>query len=159
MSDHAPELNVGNIHDDDAETIEDRLRPAPNPPLPAIEPGTVVLPSQEPPATSRIMSGSMTLPNNWDPQQILPPDPYRLSWKLTMQTTTATDFIYVADDAAKCVAAGGVTSTEGAGRVYPNDDPFDLPFHTGPVWVSAKGSTGSVIVSWWAVTNAAKGNK
>lgn len=133
-------LNVGDIHDDDAQVIDDFVQPQADPPkpLPDVMVTEVV---KRPTPVTRIQTGRQILVAGWEPVLLLPKDEYRKSMWLAVSSLVAADVVYVADTA---------TAARMGGAVYAAN-PIPFHEHTGALWVYNPGVT-DVTVSWWSVT-------
>ncbi len=139
-------LNTGDTSDDDGAVIDSFFVETNNAPERVAD--VAVVPTvARPVPTNRLMTGSLTVSNTWtDATMLLPADQNRKHLEIRVNGTVDVDFIRVSDESGK------LNSDTGAGRVYANQAPFILDDYTGAVWVSAVGSTGSPVVSWWGVT-------
>jgi len=146
----APPL-AGDAHDDDAQIIDDLFEPASGPPDPSAAMQDAPDHTQSPPKRpTRIQSGNQTIDAfTLAPIQIQPFDPNRERIVIRVISTTATDYILIADEANKCNALS-LTSGQ-AGRLPAGCD-LTLEGHTGPVFIMSAVAT-SVVVTWWAVTS------
>jgi hypothetical protein len=140
----------GNPHDDDPEVLEDLFEIASGPP----DPSAAKTDFQDHtrnviPKPTRLQSGFQQVDANtiW-PIQIQPFDPNRQRIVIRFTSGTATDYVYVADEANKCTV---VASTSGQAGRLPSGIDVTLEGHNGPVFVMFGVGTG--VVSWWAVTS------
>lgn len=148
----APAL-YGDPHDDDADIIDDLFEPTSGP---ADVSGAKtdfhdhsVTPPKRP---TRIQSGYQQIDANSAvfPIQIQPFDPNRERIVIRCTSATATDYVYIADEANKCAVVAGTSGQ--AGRLLAGSDLY-LDGHTGAVYVGFGVGAAGVIVSWWAVTS------
>lgn len=153
MSNPSPELTspgrptiAGDTTDDDGQVINSLTQGDATPPIPTELPTVDLGITIKAPPMTRLMTGSMVVPNTWAPVMILPADPNRKTLKIRVQSATATDYIRVSDDPGKLQFANlsylGYISL-----------PVELDGHTGPVWLSAPDGTGPVTVTYAAVTS------
>lgn len=133
-------LNTGDVYDDDAQVIDDLVEQQAEPakPLPDVMVTDVV---KRPTPITRLQTGRQLVETGWEAVLILPPDEFRKSIELAMNSEDATDVIYLGSDAQ---------SARNGGSMY-QANPLSLPGYTGAVWVYNPGAT-AVTVSWWAVT-------
>lgn len=136
---------AGDPHDDDARVIDSLVESDATPPTPDEEPLTPVEPLIKPKPVSRLITGSVTLNNAAPPIQIVPVSIHRESIRLTLMSTTSTDYIRFSDDSGKLYSlqSCAVLPVYGGG--------IDLSEHTGPIWVYAPDVAGNVTVSFVAV--------
>jgi len=143
---------AGDPRDDDAQVLDALVQPQAEPPAPASLPLERLPAKVDPPAMTRLVTGSLELRAEWDaPQLILPADKNRTSLQLWAASGTATDYARLADDAGK------VQSRSACALLYSGQlltFPLTCPGgHTGPVWVSCPDAVGPVTVSFIAVTS------
>lgn len=145
----APVL-AGDPHDDDAQIIDDFFEPASGPADPAASKEDFDDHSQvSRPRITRVLSGYQAISTTFvDPILAMPADANRKSVTIRFTSTTATDYVLVADEANKCITPS--TSSGQAGQVLAGAD-ITLGDHTGAVWFARGAGTG--VVSWWAVTS------
>jgi hypothetical protein len=139
----------GDSKDDDAEVLESLYEPVSGPP----DASTAKTDFQDHsnvaiPKPTRLQSGFQQVDVNtiW-PIQIQPFDPNRQRIIIRFTSGTATDYVYVADEANKCSV---VASTSGQAGRLPSGVDMYLEGHNGPVFVMFGVGTG--VVSWWTVT-------
>lgn len=94
---------------------------------------------------TRIQARTFLITPTFQPQQVLPADPNRLSLTIVVTALEDAYFALVSDD------IGNVSHESTAFRIDNSLALDNLP-HTGPVWVSGLGSTGDVTMSVLAVT-------
>lgn len=144
-SDAPRHLNTGDAHDDDSAVLNSLVESAAEPPHPDTMPQTPNNARTEPRPLTRLMTGTQTLANTWQPVLILPADSGRVALRLMCFSGTATDIVRVSDDAGKLQASS-------TAHVVNVNTAADLSLHNGPVWVSCPDAVGSVTVTWSAVT-------
>lgn len=141
-------LHLGDTQDDDSIVLGELVQQETEPPdiaesiAPSLAPDYT--PAQRP---TRILSGTVLVEPLWPtPTMILPVDLNRKSFCIFLRTVDAAHYIRISDDPQK------LEQDYGAGRITGTFLQPMFDGHTGPIWVTARGSTVAVRVSWWAVT-------
>ena len=136
----------GDAHSKDADVLNSQFEQAAIPPIPEELP-KVDIPKEyiTVPGLTRLLTGSMVIPNTWGPVCILPADFNRKRITLWATSATATDVLMVADDSGK-VQYVSSAALLGVG------EPVELGEYNGPIWVSCASAVGPVTLSWAAVT-------
>jgi hypothetical protein len=142
-------LVTGNPNDDDAEVFQAYLEAAANPPLP-VEQKEVVNPNVKQEMPSLLMTETQTFDPTWGiPVLIAPRDTRRKSITVTVFSSSATDYLRLADDNGK------VSTDRGSFRVY-SANPWSGP-HTGAVWgFLPSTASGLVVVTTAIITESTK---
>lgn len=133
-------LNVGDIHDDDAEIIDDLIEQQAEPPKPL--PDIMVTPTEKRPTpVTRLQTGRQDLFTGWEPVMVLPKDEFRRTVTISTNSAAGTDAVYIGSDPQTARNGGAVFQA----------NPISLHEYTGAVWVYNPGAN-PVTISWWAVT-------
>jgi len=145
--DTASPIIAGNFPDPDAATIDTLVESAAVPPTPAELPKAPAVTTADPaPAPiTRLMTGTITVLNSWEPVLLLPADPERLALTVWSRNEATETHLRLSDDNGK------IQSDTSAALISPNVELVLTP-HTGPVWASCPDATASVTVSYLAVT-------
>lgn len=133
-------LQTGDPFDDDAQVIDDLVQPQANP-VPPLPDEMTTPDTARPERITRMQTGRITLQSGWDPFQALPPDPFRKSLQIAMDSAAATDAIYMASSSDDARNGGSLFQA----------NPISPAGHTGAVWLY-NPTANPVNVSWWAVT-------
>jgi hypothetical protein len=99
------------------------------------------------PSTTTILQGSISGTSTSDPVQLLPRDANRRELFVTIEGSTANA---IRIGASKADVQRQMNST--VGHYDKVGTPFYSQYHTGDVWVGFANATGTVTVSYWAVT-------
>lgn len=136
-------LHVGEVNDKDARVIDEDNREVDAPPTPVVQ--RIVTPELVPvKACTKLLTVTQACDPQWGSQpnmppfvQLLPADANRRGLTLRVYSPTAvlTDYVIIADDQSKLqgIAASGAPLYHG--------DNIDLNDYTGPIFVTAKGSS------------------
>lgn len=123
----------GDLHDDDAQIMDDQIESQAEPPTPPQLP-TQTKPIAEttarPAKITRLVTANLTVQSTWDAVLLLPADPNRTSLTLYATSETATNWIRWADDPGKLQTLTGAAKLYSGQLITLGD-----PTHTGPVWV------------------------
>jgi len=139
-------LHVGDIHDDDAQIIDDDLREVDNAPDPVAEPIPYASTKDTIKRHTRLTPISINVDPAWStPTLLIPANPDRtgLQIKATSATPTATDYVAIGSDPGQLQNVSNV-----AGKLF-HGQTLSLDYHTGAVWVTAGASAGVINVSAW----------
>lgn len=135
------QLNLGDVHDDDGQVLDDLVRQQAEPPAPIPDSLTRAT-TERPKRLSRLQTGRVTIPTGWQPVSIFGQDSNRSTCTISVETTNATDFVTFADTSNNAPYGASVFAA----------NPVTVYDHTGPVWVN-NSTANSITVSFWAVTS------
>ena len=143
-------LNTGDTSDDDGQVLDSLFIETDTPPEMQIEPLPDRKPIEEPARTTRLLTGNLSLNPLWtSPTLLLPADGNRKDFYIRVTSSNlvapvVTDYIWLADESGK-------TGTTESARLFHGQD-LNIGMHTGPLYVSALGSTEPLYVSYWSTT-------
>lgn len=134
------ELHLGDTSDDDPQVLDSLVQQQANPvpPIPDVLTSEVV---ERPKRITRMQSGRLTIQSTWQPVRVLPPDTFRISLFIAMDSADPTDTVLIADTSDNAMTGGSIFQA----------NPLPLRDHTGAVW-AYNPTAHSVSISYWAVT-------
>jgi len=136
---------AGDLHDNDADVIDNLVESHAEPPTAVEQPREAVTALRQPEPETRLMTGTVSLVQGWDPILLLPADPMRSALTVNAYSTTPGEVIRLADDRGKLFTASQSFSVR-------HEAAFSGP-HTGPVWIFPDpAAAGSLTVTFVAVT-------
>lgn len=152
-----PIFQTQNLHDDDAQVIDDLVQEtnAPADPRFGVVP-SIEVPQYKPIPVTRLYTATAVLGGGADPYPLLPEDVNRVTCRIRVFSTNAVAANITYNDFALFADNRGLASSRAQNYLITchHSEVVDLDGHTGAVWVvPGPGMTAAIEVSAWGVTS------